>query len=388
MRLKEAALLEKENDIRRMSFEQEIIQDRRESEFKERMIEIFSRNVTDSERHKEDRDSRDVLENYIPLKQEMTFRKEIVAKETVPKKTQVNPVPEQNLKQKIDRATETEIGKAVDGSQTTEIRQTVIDTQCLFPKFSPFSGDEPKPKTEASFIEWKYEVQCIRNEKSYSNTAITQAVRKSLRGQAKRVILPLGPSAKMEDLVERLENVFGNVASGQSILKEFYTATKGETETITAWGLRLEEIFQRAIEKGKAREEDRDSTLREQFWKSLRSERLKNATRVKYENIESFELLRKAVRAEENEIKLTSNIAQHQLKPQTRSEEAKEDRLELVLKRIEALEKGRERGRGNQRKWHYYNENQDNMQNNRPPDRKEEKDQRSETTAVKEPLNR
>ena len=65
------------------------------------------------------------------------------------------------------------------------------------------------------------------------------------------------------------------MASGQSILKEFYTATQGETVTIISWGLGLEEIFQRDVEKGKAREEDRDIALKEQFWKSLRSERLK-----------------------------------------------------------------------------------------------------------------
>ena len=40
-------------------------------------------------------------------------------------------------------------------SQNTEIRQTILDSQYVFPKFSPFSGDDPKPKTEASFEEWK-----------------------------------------------------------------------------------------------------------------------------------------------------------------------------------------------------------------------------------------
>ena len=149
--------------------------------------------------------------------------------------------------------------------------------------------------------------------------------------------------------MERLENVFGNVAYGQSILKEFYTATQSETETITAWGLRFKEIFQAAIEKGKARETERESTLREQFWKSLRSERLKNVTRVKYETIESFELLRKALRAEENEMKLTSNISQQQWRPQKRREETGDDKMDLILKSIETLEKGVGRGRGKRR---------------------------------------
>ena len=245
-------------------------------------------------------------------------------------------------------------------SKNTEIRQTILDSQYVFPKFSPFSGDDPKPKTEASFEEWKYEVECIRKEKEHSDVAITQAVRKSLRGQAKRVILPLGTSANIACLMERLENVFGNVASGQAILKEFYTATQKENESITSWGLRLEEIYQRAKEKGKAREEERDNTLKEQFWKSLRSERLKNATRVKFETIESFELLRRAVRAEENEMKVATNLQQHQLKQQKKEEEPKEDKLDMIIKRIEALEKGRNKGG--------WNANQtQNRQNNKQP---------------------
>ena len=120
------------------------------------------------------------------------------------------------------------------------------------------------------------------------------------------------------------------------------------------------EIYQRAIEKGKAREEERDNTLKEQFWKSLRSERLKNATRMKFETIDSFELLRRAVRAEENEMKVATNLQQQQLKQQKKEEEPKEDKLDMIIKRIEALEKGRNKGG--------WNANQtQNRQNNKQP---------------------
>ena len=98
------------------------------------------------------------------------------------------------------------------------------------------------------------------------------------------------------------------------------------------------------MQKGKAREEDGDNTLKEQFWKSLRNERLKNATRVKFELIKSFELLRRAVRAEENEMKVATNLPQQQLKQQKKEEEPKEEKLDLIMKRIE--EKGRKKGVG------------------------------------------
>ncbi|MEW8316225.1 MAG: hypothetical protein AB2658_14515 [Candidatus Thiodiazotropha endolucinida] len=340
---------------------------------------------------------REEIEMEIPMNQELeSIRMKEATAETVPKRIMLEPVPcDTNIKFSTQVAKQESRADSMceKATTTTEIRQTVVDAQCFLPKFSPFSGDDPKPRTEASYEEWKYEVECVRSEKEHSATTVVQSVRKSLRGRAKRVILTLGISATIVDIMEKLENEFGNVASGQTVMKEFYMASQKETESVNEWGLRLEEIFQRAIEKGKAREEERDTTLREQFWKSLRSERLKNATRVKYESLKSFEQLRKAVRAEENEMKLATNIAQQQAKTQPKSEKAtvveeeKENKLDVILKRIEALERGRRRGgyRGgfNNRRGQYQN------QNNRQTDSRNQNittEQRSEETDVKEPL--
>ena len=40
------------------------------------------------------------------------------------------------------------------------------DRSLQFPKFSPFSREDPKPKSEASYDEWKYEVSCTRRDGS------------------------------------------------------------------------------------------------------------------------------------------------------------------------------------------------------------------------------
>ena len=139
--------------------------------------------------------------------------------------------------------------------------------------------------------------------------------------------------------MDKLDGVFGNVAKGQSMLKEFYTAAQMESETVTAWGLRLEEILQKAIEKGNARKEERNNMLKEQFWTALRSERLKNATRVKYEFTEDFELLRRAVRAEECDMNRISGMKQQQPRRQTEQEEklTKNTKLDQLIEGIQAL---------------------------------------------------
>ena len=90
-----------------------------------------------------------------------------------------------------EHQTEIETQDANKGNE----KHKVLDWQYSFPKFSPFSGEDPKPKSEASFEEWRYEVNCTRDSGDYSESMVAQAIRKSLRNQAKKVLLPLGTAA-------------------------------------------------------------------------------------------------------------------------------------------------------------------------------------------------
>ena len=160
----------------------------------------------------------------------------------------------------------------------------------------------------ASYEQWKYEVDCLMQDGSYNESQLGQAIRKSLRSQAKRVVMPLGAAATVSEIKKKLESVFGSVATRESIMREFYTATQQQEESVPAWGLRLEEILQRAMEKGHVRSEDRNDLLKDTFWRGLRSEKLKNATRVNFVSISNFERLRREVREEENQIAVSTGI--------------------------------------------------------------------------------
>ena len=111
-------------------------------------------------------------------------------------------------------------------------------------------------------------------------------------------MLLLEVTANAESMLKRLEEVFGNVSTGESILHEVYTAFQKQEKSIANWLLRLEEILQKVINKGHVKEEDTNKILRQNFWRSLRSDRLKNATRVHFEYITNFDMLRSADRAE------------------------------------------------------------------------------------------
>ena len=232
--------------------------------------------------------------------------------------------------------------KSVDLPKATEIIGTSYEGSNSFPKITSFSGEEPKPKSEATYEEWIYEVECIQKDSIYSEQIIAQAVRKSLKGPAKRVLLPLGPSVSIKDMLSRLEGVFGNVATGESILQEFYTASQKADESVTAWGLRIEEILQKAVIKGNVKDSDTNEMLKNIFWKNLRNDRLKNATRAKFESIQSFDLLRRAVRAEEYDMKMNKNSVQPPQIKQEQDHENKQEETSLIkqlLSRISELEK-------------------------------------------------
>ena len=169
------------------------------------------------------------------------------------------------------------------------------------PYISQFSGVEPTPKNESTFEAWRLEIESLRSSNMFPEYMVSQSIRNSLKVPARNTLLTLGPRASSEEILHKLESVFGNVASGQSIMQEFYTAVQQPDENVTMWSLRLEEILQRVAEKSSISAEQKNVMLRERFWRSLHSTELQNATQVYYHQTKDFEELRRKVRAEEYE---------------------------------------------------------------------------------------
>ena len=97
------------------------------------------------------------------------------------------------------------------------------------------------------------------------------------------------------------------------LLKEFYTASQRKDESVTEWGIRLEDIFQRAVAKRYATAKQKDKMVRERFWRSLYNSELKNATRFHFLSEDSFETFRRKVRAEETEMATDKAATERQI---------------------------------------------------------------------------
>ena len=281
--------------------------DREESSFKPQI-------KVETERRQDSKKTEDNIASH-PCRKETLQKSTVVLKKEEKIGQKIVPRTEQDYSSEqrfnlIARQVE-EVPKVTNVStSTSQSKQEEPDGHIGKAYVGPFSGTQPTPKHENMYEVWRLEVKSLMSRDCYSDIAIVQAIWKSLRGQARNVLFTLRSSAKAVDILERLESVYGNVASGEAVLQEFYTVHQEEEESVTDWGLRLEQILQRAIEKGHVTEERKDQMLRDKFWRSLYNQDLKNATKIYHQSVLSFDKLQRKVRAEEYEMQ--DSLARHQ----------------------------------------------------------------------------
>lgn len=134
---------------------------------------------------------------------------------------------------------------------------------------------------ENQFEEWRIEVRVMLKSKLHQQDLLKQAVRNSLTGSASKVLLTMRPDVSVSDIVEKLESIYGNVKTGESVVEEFYMAkTKKKMKAFFSCGIRLECLMEIAIEKGNIQENQRDSMLRTRFWKYLANNDLKKRNKT------------------------------------------------------------------------------------------------------------
>lgn len=210
---------------------------------------------------------------------------------------------------------------------------TLLDlAKVQIPKLPQFSGTGAKG--DASYEVWKFEVACLQKESIYPDAHILQAIRQSLKGEARDTLLTVGESATSKDVLIKLNALYGIASSNESIMQQFYLAHQKASENVAQYSIRLENILQPT--KDYVPEKTKNEMLRSKLWSGLRDPQLKNASRFKYELETDFNKLRIAIRQIEqdmlSETVQTASVQQHTVVKDSDSA------LEEILKRIKAME--------------------------------------------------
>jgi hypothetical protein len=175
------------------------------------------------------------------------------------------------------------------------------------PKIPPFSGDEPLAKGEISFYEWRHEVRCLMRDSSIPKHQVLQAIRTSLRGTARRLVVSLGDSVSIDSIFQKLEFNFGEPARQGITMREFFNCSQRPNESVTSFGCRLEITLEQAFEGGHIPRSGRNELLCERLWSGLLSETLKTNTRHKLDTAVNYDHFLRDVRQAEKELSLTNN---------------------------------------------------------------------------------
>ena len=115
----------------------------------------------------------------------------------------------------------------------------------------------------------------------------------------------LGVKATIEDLLIKLDGVYGIVEPSQSLLSQFYSAKQEDDEDIARWACRLEDLLDHAQRTSRTRRMTPATTnemLCQKFWSGLKPA-LYEASRHKYDTIKSFGDLVIALRRIELELR-------------------------------------------------------------------------------------
>ncbi len=166
-------------------------------------------------------------------------------------------------------------------------------------KINTFSGDAPG-KGDTTYDLWRHEILCLLKEKLHPDAAILEAIRKSVKGDAAKIVMRLGPGVTAQQIVNKLETVYGTVEAGDTLYTEFYASEQRQDETVVSWGLRVEDMLDKMTQHGLTKNQDTDEMLRSRFYNGLQQP-LKDSTRHKYDTVAQYDLLRVEVRKMERE---------------------------------------------------------------------------------------
>jgi hypothetical protein len=136
-------------------------------------------------------------------------------------------------------------------------------------------------------------------KQNYDKDAMLIAVRRSLRGEAGMVAMRIDLDVNIDDIIRKLDSIYGSVDRKEILLTQFYGARQEKDEDISHWSCRLERIIGKCVDGGLVHHSEVDQQLHFMLWNGLKAS-LKAISGYKYDTIKDFDGLRVALRQIEN----------------------------------------------------------------------------------------
>ena len=105
----------------------------------------------------------------------------------------------------------------------------------------------------------------------------------------------LGPNATVDEIVYKLDSIYGLVEEREPLLAKFYSAKQQENEDVATWWCRLEDLLSKTLVQGLVNPDDENDMLRNMFWSGMKIS-LKDISGHLYDKYPELDDLRRALR--------------------------------------------------------------------------------------------
>jgi hypothetical protein len=129
-----------------------------------------------------------------------------------------------------------------------------------------------------------------------------------MKGEAGRVVMHLGPTASIPEILYKLDSIYGDVEKKVDLLGDFCNARQREDENVTSWSCRLEDMMGKAVTRGLIHKEEVNEMLHSVLFRGLRTS-LKALSGHKFDAIQDFNTLRIALRQIEKDHELRQSFS-------------------------------------------------------------------------------
>ena len=144
-----------------------------------------------------------------------------------------------------------ELQKVNQNTTQTIVREVPKTTQeprsIKPPTLPPFLGADPVPKDEASCEQWVWQLK--EATKMHTVAVVRTGMVQSVRGEVCKFISSIGFETNMEDIIEKIEERFGECWMADQLQQEFYQMTQQKGEKIHQFTRRLEMKFKKLKER-------------------------------------------------------------------------------------------------------------------------------------------
>jgi hypothetical protein len=203
------------------------------------------------------------------------------------------------------------------------------------PKLPSFTGS--KDKSDVGYAKWRFQLQTLLSDGSYTDSQIFQTINQSVKDTAGSLLLSMPSNSSCKDVLDTFDKYFGNVFDVDTLTQQFHSSKQETKENVVMWSCRLQRMLDMINQKKPMIRQEYELKLRSKFYHGLRVKDIKTGCRHRYDNGEEFLEILAAARSLECEESSTKEIVSQQVAAGSKSDES--SKHDKVLERLSSLEK-------------------------------------------------